>query len=375
MKKIFPAFISSLILLFSPAFANTVSADTQNNSSDFGIQDIFDLRSFLLSGNAKENNSLQSKSFDLTKDNVWDISDLCMMKRDYLKNKQPESTKNVLVAYFSRTGNTEKIAKYIVNSANADTFVINASVPYTDEDISYNNSSCRANLEQKDKNARPEIAETIENMDNYDVIFLGYPIWWGEEPRIIDTFLESYDFSGKTVIPFCTSGGSGISTSEKNIGELVTIGKQLEGKRFSSSASEQEVDDWVKSFNLSENSEQTQINIEVNNHTLTATLADNSSAEAFAELLKKEPLTIEMDDYSNFEKVGTLPEALPRNDEKINTDAGDLILYQGNKFVMYYDTNSWTFTRLGHLNDISKSELQQILGEGSVTVTISLTEN
>lgn len=374
MKKIFPAFISSLILLVSPAFENTVSADTQDNSFNFGIQDIFDLRSFLLSGNAKEN-SLQSKSFDLTKDNVWDISDLCMMKRDYLKNKQPESTKNVLVAYFSRTGNTEKIAKYIVNSANADTFVINASVPYTDEDISYNNSSCRANLEQKDKNARPEIAETIENMDNYDVIFLGYPIWWGEEPRIIDTFLESYDFSGKTVIPFCTSGGSGISTSEKNIGELVTIGKQLEGKRFSSSASEQEVDDWVKSFNLSEKSEQTQINIEVNNHMLTATLADNSSAEAFAELLKKEPLTIEMDDYSNFEKVGTLPEALPRNDEKINTDAGDLILYQGNKFVMYYDTNSWTFTRLGHLNDISKSELQQILGEGSVTVTISLAEN
>lgn len=372
MKKIFPAFISSLILLVSPAFANTVSADTQNNFSDFGIQDIFDLRSFLLSG---KENSLQSKPFDLTKDNVWDISDLCMMKRDYLKNKQPENTKNVLVAYFSRTGNTEKIAKYIVNSADADTFVINASVPYTDEDISYNNSSCRANLEQKDKNARPEIAETIENMDNYDVIFLGYPIWWGEEPRIIDTFLESYDFSGKTVIPFCTSGGSGISTSEKNISELVTIGKQPEGKRFSSSASEQEVDDWVKSFNLSEKSEQTQINIEVNNHTLTATLADNSSAEAFAELLKKEPLTIEMDDYSNFEKVGTLPETLPRNDEKIDTDAGDLILYQGNKFVMYYDTNSWTFTRLGHLNDISKSELQQILGDGSVTVTISIAEN
>lgn len=92
---------------------------------------------------------------------------------------------------------------------------------------------CRANQEQNDKSCRPEIAEPMESIDSYEVIYLGFPIWWGEEPRIIDTFLESYDFSDKTVIPFCTSGSSGIATSEKNIRNLVPIGNLLEGKRFS----------------------------------------------------------------------------------------------------------------------------------------------
>jgi len=157
---------------------------------------------------------------------------------------------NTLVVYFSRTGNTEKIAKYLIELTNADSYVIEAAVPYTDEDIEYNNASCRANQEQNDKSVRPEIATPISSIDSYDTIFLGYPIWWGQEPRIIDTFLESYDFSEKTVIPFCTSGSSGISTSEKNISELVTIGTQLEGKRFAAGASKDKVKDWYDTLNL-----------------------------------------------------------------------------------------------------------------------------
>ncbi len=123
--------------------------------------------------------------------------------------------KKRIAVYFSRTGNTEKIAEYLIDLTGADSYVIQAAVPYTDEDIEYNNSSCRANQEQNDKTVRPEIAEPISSLDSYDTVFLGYPIWWGQEPRIIDTFLESYDFSDKTVIPFCTSASSGISTSEK----------------------------------------------------------------------------------------------------------------------------------------------------------------
>jgi flavodoxin len=162
-----------------------------------------------------------------------------------------ESTEsNTLVVYFSRTGNTEKIAEYLIELTNADSYVIEAAVPYTDEDIEYNNASCRANKEQNDKSVRPEIANPIASIDSYDTIFLGYPIWWGQEPRIIDTFLESYDFSEKTVIPFCTSGSSGIGTSEKNISELVTIGTQLEGKRFPAGASEDEVKEWYDTLNL-----------------------------------------------------------------------------------------------------------------------------
>jgi len=162
-----------------------------------------------------------------------------------------ESTEgNTLVVYFSRTGNTEKIAEYLIELTNADSYVIEAAVPYTDEDIEYNNASCRANQEQNDKSVRPEIVDPISYIDSYDTIFLGYPIWWGQEPRIIDTFLESYDFSDKTVIPFCTSGSSGISTSEKNISELVTIGTQLEGRRFPAGASKDEVKEWYDTLNL-----------------------------------------------------------------------------------------------------------------------------
>lgn len=121
-----------------------------------------------------------------------------------------------------------------------------------------------------------------------------------------------------------------------------------------------------------ENNMDNQIKIKIGDKILTATLAENSSAEALKEILSKEDITINMNDYGNFEKVGTLGINLPRNDEQITTQAGDLILYQGDSFVIYYDTNSWNFTRLGKINNITQAELKQILGEGNVTVTLSI---
>lgn len=114
------------------------------------------------------------------------------------------------------------------------------------------------------------------------------------------------------------------------------------------------------------------LNIQVGETILTAQLADNSSAEALKELLRDKPLTINMSDYSNFEKVGSIGTTLPRNDEQITTEPGDLILYQGNSFVIYYDTNSWSFTRLGKINNATKEDLIKILGTGDVTVTLSI---
>lgn len=114
------------------------------------------------------------------------------------------------------------------------------------------------------------------------------------------------------------------------------------------------------------------LNIQIGEHLLTATLAQNSSADALVEMLSEGPVTIHMNDYANMEKVGTLPKRLPKNDEQISTNAGDLILYQGNSFVIYYDTNSWNFTRLGKVNDVTQQELKDIMGEGSVTVILSL---
>lgn len=114
------------------------------------------------------------------------------------------------------------------------------------------------------------------------------------------------------------------------------------------------------------------INIRINEKNLIATLNDNSSSKALIEKLEESELTIKMQDYSNFEKVGNLGFNLPRNDEQISTDYGDLILYQGNQFVIYYDKNSWNFTRLGKIDNITQDELKEILGNGNVTVTISL---
>ena len=118
------------------------------------------------------------------------------------------------------------------------------------------------------------------------------------------------------------------------------------------------------------------LNIQIDNgtskHMLTATLYDNSSSRALVELLQKGPVTIDMHDYGNFEKVGSLPSSLPRNDTQITTEPGDIILYQGNQITIYYDTNSWSFTRLGKIDGITKAELKKILGKGNVTAVLSI---
>ena len=349
------------------ASAAEESVDTFSDSDyEYTIQDVRNLQDFLL--NRPTEADLTGKPYDLTGDDRWDVFDLCLMKRMVFTEPKTSST---LVIYFSRTGNTEKIAEYLVELTDADSYVIEAAVPYSDDDIKYQ-TDCRANKEQNDKTVRPEIAEPIESIDSYDTIFLGYPIWWGQEPRIIDTFLESYDFSDKTVIPFCTSASSGIATSEKNISELVPIGNQLAGRRFPANATKDDVKAWYETLPLKQEKSETKLLISVGDKQLTATLADNSSAQALVDLLQKGDIAIDMSDYSNFEKVGELPESLPKNDEQIDTDYGDLILYQGNKFVIYYDKNSWNFTKLGHIDNITQDELKAILGEGDVTVTLSL---
>ena len=174
------------------------------------------------------------------------------------------------------------------------------------------------------------------------------------------------------MIPFCTSASSGIATSEKNIAYLVQIGNQLEGRRFPANVTKDDVKSWYNTLPLNNEKSETKLLISVGDKELTASLADNSSAQALVELLKQSDITIDMSDYSNFEKVGELPENLPTNDEQIDTDYGDLILYLGHRFVIYYDKNSWNFTKLGHIDNITQEELKVILGESDVTVTLSL---
>ena len=157
---------------------------------------------------------------------------------------------NVLVAYYSATGNTENIAEHLVSILDADLYEIVPQVPYTSEDLDYSNSDCRANQEQNDPTTRPAISGSVENMEDYEVIFLGYPIWWGDAPKIISTFLETYDFDGKTIVPFCTSGSSSIGGSVSDLEALTSGAAWLDGQRFSGSASQETVSQWVDSLGL-----------------------------------------------------------------------------------------------------------------------------
>ena len=167
-------------------------------------------------------------------------------------NPEPDSQK-VLVAYFSCTGNTERIAGYIADATGGASYQIMPEIPYTSADLNYNDSTTRATREQNDPSARPEISGAIADLENYDVIFLGYPIWWGQAPKIMYTFLESCDLTGKTVIPFCTSGSSPIGSSASNLQSAANAaGTWQPGRRFSGSASRESVLDWIKELGLYE---------------------------------------------------------------------------------------------------------------------------
>ena len=163
-------------------------------------------------------------------------------------NEAPAATdhSDVLVVYFSATGTTEGVAERIANVTGADVYEILAAQPYTEADLNYNDNSSRSTTEQNDKSVRPEIGSEDISLEGYTTIYLGFPIWWGEEPRILDTFVEKYNFDGITVIPFCTSGSSGIGRSGSNMEELAGSGTWLEGERFSGGVSEEELKSWIE---------------------------------------------------------------------------------------------------------------------------------
>ena len=158
------------------------------------------------------------------------------------------SNKKALVAYFSASGTTAGVANRLAKATGADLFEIKPVQIYTDADLDWTNKQSRSSVEMNDGNSRPAIASKVENMAQYDVVFVGFPIWWYREPSIIDTFMEAYDFSGKTVVPFATSGSSGIGDSGKNMQALAPKAKVLEGKRFPSGVSAEDLKKWASEW-------------------------------------------------------------------------------------------------------------------------------
>lgn len=146
-----------------------------------------------------------------------------------------------LVAYFSASGVTKKTAEKLAAAANADSFEIIPVQPYTDEDLDWTDKKSRSTIEMYDPSSRPAISEKLENMGGYDIVFVGFPVWWYVEPRIIDTFLDSYDFSGKTVVPFATSGGSGLGKTADNFRKILGKNVTVKNGRLLNRASESEL--------------------------------------------------------------------------------------------------------------------------------------
>ena len=155
---------------------------------------------------------------------------------------------NTLVAYFSASGNTARLAKTLAAAAGAALYEIRPAVPYERRDLNWMNKKSRTTLEMQDKACRPALADTDAPVGDAERIYLGFPIWWYREPSIIDSFLEAYDFSGKTIVPFFTSGGSPLGEGQGRIVELSRGAKVLSGRRFTARAGEEDLKAWIETL-------------------------------------------------------------------------------------------------------------------------------
>ena len=158
------------------------------------------------------------------------------------------TNKKVLVAYFSATGITEKLANTLAKATGGDIFEIKPEKPYTSEDLDWTNTQSRSSVEMRDKHYRPAIASKLEDISAYEVVFVGFPVWWYREPSIVDTFLESYDFSGKTIVPFATSGGSPIGNSANNMKLVAPKSTIPEGECFPADTPEDVLKKWAEEW-------------------------------------------------------------------------------------------------------------------------------
>lgn len=162
------------------------------------------------------------------------------------------SGSSVLVVYYSATGNTAQMAQYIADSTGGDLFEIQPVEPYTDDDLNWTDDNSRVSQEHADESLRDVelVADTVDNWDQYDTVFIGYPIWWGIAAWPVDGFVEANDFSGKTVIPFCTSSSSGLGQSGQLLADMAGTGDWQEGQRFRSGASQEDVQSWIEELGL-----------------------------------------------------------------------------------------------------------------------------
>ena len=277
------------------------------------------------------------------------------------QKEEVKTNGNSVVLYFSATGTTKKIAERIADKSNSDIIEIVPKEEYKSEDLNYN-SDCRANREQKDSTSRPEIKNTID-LSKYDTIFLGYPIWWGTNPKIILTLLDTYDLTNKTIIPFCTSGSTGI---EGSVNDLRNYNSKLnikDGKRFNSSDSDEVIMEFINKYQVINNEVSTMKAI-INNIEYVIKLESNETVNSLINLL---PIEITMNELNGNEKYIYLDNTLPTNSYNPNRiNAGDVMLYGNNCLVIFYKSfdTSYSYTKIGHIDNLED------LGTGNITVKL-----
>lgn len=255
MKKMITILLSLIMIFCLTACGNSAESSTDNNagtesSTENDVQAESSTKDDLQAQTSNTQTEMESagRSENVS---INDTENAGLSETQQPEEEIPETQGNkVLVAYFSATGTTEGVAEHIANGLDADIYEIIPEEPYTDADLDYNDNNSRSTIEMDDPSSRPAISGSVENMEEYDIVFIGYPIWWGEAPRIVSTFVESYDFSGKTVVPFCTSGGSGVGSSASNLEQLTSGAAWMEGRRLNGSDSQETIMEWVNSLGL-----------------------------------------------------------------------------------------------------------------------------
>ena len=239
----------------SPAAEASEDFSDENSISPYAAEAVdWTRNNGIMSG--KENNSFDPQGYATRAEIAMVLFNFMKLDEDNSQQETDEAS-NALVVYFSATGNTQAVAQTIADTLGADIFEIEPSDPYTSEDLDWTDENSRVNAEHEDESLRNValVSDSVENWDSYDTVFIGYPIWWGIAAWPVSSFVAENDFTGKTVIPFCTSSSSGLGDSGNLLAELAGSGDWLEGQRFRSSVDAEEVMEWLNSLdlNLSEN--------------------------------------------------------------------------------------------------------------------------
>ena len=290
----------------------------------------------------------------------------CISKKDNNKdeNDVKKYNNNAVVLYFSATGTTKKIAEKIAEELNSDIVEIIPEIEYKSEDLNYN-SDCRANREQNDVNARPKIKNKID-ISRYDIIYLGYPIWWGTTPKIILTLIDTYDFTNKIIVPFCTSGSTDITSSVNDLRNYNPNLNIKDGKRFSLNDNDKNIKSFLDDNKIenTNNKGVKSVKAIIDGKEYIIELEDNETSKSFVNML---PIELKMSELNNNEKYAYLDEKLPTNaSNPRNINVGDVMLYQDNCLVIFFKSfeTSYSYTKIGHIKNLSE------LNAGNVNIKI-----